>query len=85
MNEKNILNTASIGLSIGFTLGMIGSIVPSDIARNILWAIDSCGLILATALLTLYFFRKGHDIVAAGFLIFIITKSKIDYKSSASP
>ena len=84
MNEKNILNTASIGLSIGFILGMTGSIVPSDTARNILWAIDSCGLILATALLTLYFFRKKHDIVAAGFLIFTTAESVIFLSTSVS-
>ncbi len=84
MNEKNMLNTAAIGLSIGFTLGITGSIVPSDTARNILWAIDSCGLILATALLTLYFFRKGHDMVAAGFLIFIIAESVIFLSSAVS-
>lgn len=84
MNEKKILYTAATGLTIGFTLGMIGSIVPSDTARNILWAIDSCGLILATALLTIYFFRKGDDIVAAGFLIFPIAQSVIWLSSSVS-
>jgi len=64
-----------MGLLTGCVLGMIGSVVTSDIARNILWAVDSCGLILAAALLTIYFLKKGHDMVAAGFLIFAIAES----------
>src|SRR5882724_5159610 len=75
MKEEPILITAATGLLIGCILGMIGSVVPSDIARNVLWAIDSCGLILAAALLTLYSFKKGYDIVAAGFFIFAINES----------
>lgn len=75
MNEKAMLNTAATGLITGCVLGMIGSVVPSDIARNILWAVDSCGLILAAALLMIYFIKKGHDIVAAGFFIFAIAES----------
>ena len=84
MNEKKILNTAAIGLTIGFTLGMTGAILPFDTARNILWAIDGYGLILATALLAIYFFRNGHDIIAAGFLIFPIAESVIMLSSSVS-
>jgi hypothetical protein len=77
MNEKLITRTAATGLLIGCVLGMTGTFVPSDIVRNVLWAVDSCGLILAAALLTLYFFKKGNDIVAAGFLIFTIAESII--------
>lgn len=35
MKEASILNTAAIGLLIGCVLGMIGTVVPSDIALNI--------------------------------------------------
>ncbi|MEO5893504.1 MAG: hypothetical protein ABIQ31_24840 [Ferruginibacter sp.] len=75
MKEKIMLNTAAAGLLTGCILGMIGSVVPSDLARNMLWAIDSCGLILAATLLALYFFRNEHDITAAGFFIFAIAES----------
>ena len=77
MKENAILNTAAIGLTLGFVLGIIGAVMASDIARNILWAIDGSGLILAAALLALYFSKKGHDIAAAGFLIFIVAESVV--------
>lgn len=77
MKENSITNIAAIGLLTGCILGMTGAFVPSHIARNILWGIDSCGLIFATALLGLYFSKKGHDIVAAGFFIFIVAESVI--------
>ena len=75
MKKEPILIIAATGLLTGCILGMIGSMVPSDIVRNILWAIDSCGLILAAALLALYLSKKGYDIVAAGFFIFAIAES----------
>ena len=34
--------------------------------------IDGVGLVVATSLLTLRFFRRGNDCVAAGFLVFAI-------------
>jgi len=38
--------------------------------QSAFWAIDGAGLVVATALLALKFFRRGNDIVAAGFLVF---------------
>jgi hypothetical protein len=58
MKKEPVLIIAAIGLLTGCILGMAGSFVPSGIARNILWAIDSSGLILAAALLTLYLSKK---------------------------
>jgi len=75
MKKEPVLIIAAIGFLTGCILGMAGSIVPSDTARNILWAIDSCSLILAAALLALYLSKKGCDIVAAGFLVFAIAES----------
>jgi len=75
MKREPILLIAAVGLLTGCILGMAGSFVPDAIVRNVLWAIDSCGLILAAALLTLYFSRKGQDIAAAGFIIFAIAES----------
>src|SRR5580704_18376161 len=39
------------------------------------WAVDGVGLVVATALLALRFFRTGNDVVAAGFLVFTIGES----------
>jgi len=77
MKKEPVLVIAASGFLTGCILGMAGSFVPSDIARNILWAIDSCGLILAAALLALYLSKKDQDIVAAGFLIFAIAETVV--------
>src|SRR5437879_4376031 len=61
-----------IGLALGAVFGMVGTIVTSQNVRAVAWAIDSTGLVVATSLLTLKFFRKGNDLVAAGFLVFAI-------------
>jgi hypothetical protein len=72
MNERLIKLTASTGLLIGAIFGMVGSFVPFASLRGLAWGLDGVGLILASALLTVYYFRKGYDIAAAGFLIFAI-------------
>jgi len=77
MNERLTKITASIGLFIGGIFGMAGSFAPSPSLRCLAWAIDGVGLILATALLTVYYFRKGMDTAAAGFLIFAIGESLV--------
>jgi len=77
MKEKQIRSVASIGLVIGCIFGMIGSFTESESFRGIAWGIDGIALILATALLTVYFFRKGEDVIAAGFLIFVIGESLV--------
>jgi hypothetical protein len=84
MKKEPILIIAAIGLLIGCILGMIGSTVPSDIVRNILWAIDSCGLILAAALLAIYTSKKGYDIVSAGFFIFAIAESIVFFSCAGN-
>ncbi|HTK19124.1 MAG TPA: hypothetical protein VL442_06415 [Mucilaginibacter sp.] len=82
MKKEPILTIAAIGFLTGCVLGMTGSFVPSDIARSILWAIDSSGIILASALLALYLSKKGQDIAAAGFIIFAIAESIVFASSS---
>src|SRR5438876_11848013 len=66
---------AAAGLALGAVFGMAGTIATQSNVRNISWAIDSTGLVVATALLSLKFFRKGNDCVAAGFLVFAIGES----------
>ena len=60
------------GLAAGAVLGMLGTLVSSQRVRNLSWALDSTGLIVATCLLALFYFRKGKDFVAAGFLVYAI-------------
>lgn len=77
MQEKSTKLTASIGLLIGGILGMVGSFVPSASLRSLAWGVDGVGLIVAGALLAVYYFRKGEDATAAGFLIFIVGEAFI--------
>jgi hypothetical protein len=70
--ENSLRTTVIAGLAIGGILGMAGTLVADDHLRAILWAIDGVALIVATALLALHYFRKGHDAVAAGFLVYAI-------------
>src|SRR6266478_4240396 len=63
---------AAIGLALGGVFGMVGTVVTERNLQAASWGIDGVGLVVATSLLTLKFFRKGNDLVAAGFLVFAI-------------
>ncbi len=70
---KRPLNiVAVIGLALGGVFGLVGTIVASQNLRALAWCIDGVGLVVATSLLALKFFRKGTDFIAAGFLVFAI-------------
>jgi hypothetical protein len=68
---------ACIGLALGGVLGMAGSMVKQQNVQALLWAIDGAGLVMATTLLAIKYFRKGNDIVAGGFLVFAIGEGLI--------
>ena len=84
MKEKTIVRTSGTGLLVGCILGMAGSVVPSDTFRNIAWAIGSAGIILGATSLVLYNFRKGYDVVAAGFLVLAIGEAVVFASCSTS-
>ena len=54
----------------GSILGMAGTFAPSVPVRGVLWGLDGITLIVATVLLTIHYFHKGNDIIAAGFLVY---------------
>ena len=60
------------GLGVGAAGGIAGTIVAHDGIRQVLWAVDGVGLVVAGALLTLRFLRRHEDRVAAGFLVFTL-------------
>jgi hypothetical protein len=68
---------AAVGLALGGALGMAGAMVTQQNVQAILWAIDGAGLVMATALLAMKYFRMGNDIVAGGFLVFAIGEGVI--------
>lgn len=70
---KNPVNRVAIaGLALGAVFGLMGTFVVQRNLQSAAWGIDGVSLIVATALLSLKFFRKDNDIVAAGFLVFAI-------------
>ena len=84
MKKEPVLIVAAIGLLVGCILGMIGSVVLYDTVRNILWAIDSCGLILAAVLLAVYTSKSNYDIFSAGFFIFAIAESIVFFSCAGN-
>jgi hypothetical protein len=63
---------AAVGLALGAIFGMVGSVVIAPNLRAISWAVDGTGLIVATVILALGYFRAGKDAVSSGFLIWAI-------------
>lgn len=68
--QKPLKLAAIIGIALGGALGMLGTMVSAQNVRAIAWAVDGTALIVATSILALYFFRKGCDGIAAGFLVY---------------
>jgi hypothetical protein len=66
-NAAGKLNiVAAIGLALGGVFGMAGTMVSQPSLQNTLWAIDSLGLVMATALLTLKYFAIGESVILSG-------------------
>ena len=76
-NTRTLRLIASVGLGLGGACGMAGSFVPSERLRGLLWGIDGVALVIASALLTVHFLRRGEDFVAAGFIVFAVGQSLI--------
>jgi hypothetical protein len=75
MTPRGLDIATAVGLALGAVFGLAGSLVPQAPLRQVFWASDGVGLVVATALLTGKFLRKGNDCVAAGFLVFAIAES----------
>ena len=63
---------ASTCLVLGALLGMAGTFVPSESLRGLAWGLDGALLVTAAAILSVQFFRQQQDMVAAGFLVFMV-------------
>jgi hypothetical protein len=77
MSEQTLRLISSGGLVVGSALGMAGTFAPSVTVRGLLWGLDGTALVVASALLTIHYFRKGNDVVAAGFLVFVVGQALI--------
>jgi len=70
MGSGNLKIIASAGLLIGGAMGIAGTFAPTEALRGLAWGVDGVSLVIAGAILTLLHFRAGHDLPAAGFLVF---------------
>src|SRR5262249_52618617 len=88
VNESR-LPVAAVGLVVGGVLGMAGTFAPSASWRGLAWGLDGTALVVATALLAVHHVRRGNDVVAAGFLVFlagetlILSTASVDLAASA--
>ena len=71
MSEPQRQIAAPCSLVVGAVLGVAGTFASSASVRGLLWGIDGVALVVAGALLTIYHFNRGNNLVAAGFLIFV--------------
>ena len=77
VSDSTTRTIAVTGLIAGAVLGMAGTFAPSASLRGLAWGLDGTALIVATALLTIHHFRHGNDVVAAGFLVFVVGEGLI--------
>ena len=89
MSDERLRKVAAGGLVIGALLGMAGTFAPSAELRGVAWGIDGTALVVASALLVTHHLRLGHELLAAGFLVFlagetlIVSGSAMDLEASA--
>jgi hypothetical protein len=77
MPEQTSRFISSGGLVIGSALGMAGTFAPSASVRGLLWGLDGVALVVAAALLSIHYLRKGNDVIAAGFLVFTVGQALV--------
>ena len=77
MSEQTSRLISSGGLLVGSALGLAGTFAPSASVRGLLWGLDGTALVVAGALLTIHYSRKGSDVVAAGFLVYVAGQALI--------
>ncbi len=73
-----------ICLIAGALLGLAGSFAPSASLRGLAWGLDGTFLVVAAALLAVYFLRQGDESPAAGFLVFIAGEALVVSGSAMS-
>jgi hypothetical protein len=77
VNEAHLRVIAAVGLAVGGVFGIAGTFAPSPPLRGLAWGLDGVGLVTASAILTIWFYRRGQDLMAAGFLVFLVGQALI--------
>ena len=76
-SDSRLRQIAAIGLVTGAVFGIAGTFAPSAAWRGLAWGVDGTALVVATALLTVHHVRRGNDLAAAGFLVFVAGETLI--------
>ena len=84
MSDRQLRIIAATCLVAGSVLGVIGTFVQPP-TRGLLWALDGFALVVAAALLAGDFYRKGHDVAAAGFIVFAIGQGLVVSGAAMDP
>lgn len=77
VTDSRLRLIAAVALVTGAVLGVAGTFAPSASWRGLAWGIDGAALVVATALLTIHHARRGNDLAAAGFLVFVAGETLI--------
>jgi hypothetical protein len=77
LSDVPLRQIAATGLVAGALLGMAGTFTPSASWRGLAWGLDGTALVVACALLAVHHFRRGNDLAAAGFLVFVAGETLI--------
>jgi len=77
MHDERLRPVAAAGLVIGALLGMAGSFAPTAELRGLAWAVDGIALVVGSALLAVHHLRRGDELLAAGFLVFLAGETLI--------
>ena len=77
MRDSPPRRVPAIALVVGALFGVAGTFVPSATLRALAWGIDGTALIVGTALLAVHHVRRGDEVAAAGFLVFVAGETLI--------
>jgi len=77
VNDSRAPLIAALGFVVGAAMGIAGTFVPSASLRGLAWGLDGTALVLASGLLAVHYLRRGNDLAAAGFLVFVVGQGLI--------
>ena len=72
MRDEKLLSVAATALVVGALLGMAGAFASSAELRGLFWGVDGTVLVVGTALLAVHHLRRGSDLLAAAFLVYMV-------------
>ena len=72
MQNDRLLTVAATALVVGALLGMAGAFAPNAELRGVFWGVDGTALVVGTAILSVHHLRRGNNLLAAAFLVYMV-------------